>query len=274
LRDVLHPHQGCKCRCYSRAMLGDLQRTIRRTAHLLTAVPRPAASAGDPRSSLGAEGFRVLELRGQIGAGWHEFSVELRRPTAAPMRLVVGTDAHLLPPAVHGHSVAIVHLPPGAELGLEIADDASVDVAAIKAREVSRTEAALRRAAPTIVRRLREPWTIPAASLKVLRAAWAGQLLDRLLQRGGDDAPQAFYPEWHTRFGALKEADRRAIRSAVARLPQRVRISLLLPVYDAPEECLSRAIISVREQLYPDWELCIADDCSPSPHVRRVLEQA
>src|SRR4051812_3551677 len=255
-------------------MLEDLQRTIRRTARVLTAVSPIPSQRADPALARPAERLRLFELRGELGAGWHELAVELRGPAGEPVRLLVGTTPYLLPAATKGRAVLIVDVPPGAKLHLEIADDSSMDVGAVVAREVSRTEAALRRAAPTVLRRLREPWTIPAASLKILRAAWAGEVLARLLQRGSGDAQQAFYPEWHARFGALREADRKAIRSAAATLPRRVRFSVLLPVHDPPEEFLARAIGSVREQLYPDWELCIADDASTSPRVRRLLEEA
>ncbi|MBV8739531.1 MAG: glycosyltransferase, partial [Alphaproteobacteria bacterium] len=37
---------------------------------------------------------------------------------------------------------------------------------------------------------------------------------------------------------------------------------------------LRQAIASVRSQLYPYWELCVADDASPSPHVAEVLAEA
>ena len=50
-------------------------------------------------------------------------------------------------------------------------------------------------------------------------------------------------------------------------------ISILTPVYNTPEKWLRRAIESVLEQHYPHWELCIADDCSTAPHVRRILEE-
>ena len=33
------------------------------------------------------------------------------------------------------------------------------------------------------------------------------------------------------------------------------------------------AIESVQKQLYPNWELCIADDASSDPHVRPILER-
>ncbi len=45
-----------------------------------------------------------------------------------------------------------------------------------------------------------------------------------------------------------------------------------MPVYNAPERWLRRALDSVREQTYAHWELCIADDASTAAHVRRIME--
>lgn len=33
-------------------------------------------------------------------------------------------------------------------------------------------------------------------------------------------------------------------------------------------------VASVRAQIYPDWELCLADDCSPDPQARVLLDEA
>ncbi|MEX2045483.1 MAG: glycosyltransferase, partial [Opitutus sp.] len=46
-----------------------------------------------------------------------------------------------------------------------------------------------------------------------------------------------------------------------------------MPVYDTPEKWLVAAIESVRRQLYDNWELCIADDASKQPHVRKILSR-
>lgn len=56
-------------------------------------------------------------------------------------------------------------------------------------------------------------------------------------------------------------------------LTRRPTISVLLPVYDIEARYLAQAIDSVRAQVYPDWELCIADDASSEPHVRPLLER-
>lgn len=50
-------------------------------------------------------------------------------------------------------------------------------------------------------------------------------------------------------------------------------ISVVLPVYDIPAYFLSQAIESVRAQVYPHWELCIADDASTQSHVRPLIQQ-
>ncbi len=49
-------------------------------------------------------------------------------------------------------------------------------------------------------------------------------------------------------------------------------ISVLLPTYNTPAHFLSACLDSVINQIYPYWELCIADDASIEPQVREVLE--
>ncbi|MBD2251221.1 glycosyltransferase [Nostoc parmelioides] len=55
--------------------------------------------------------------------------------------------------------------------------------------------------------------------------------------------------------------------------PHGVKISLIVPVYNTPRHLLIEMIDSVQNQIYPNWELCIADDASSKPHVREILQQ-
>lgn len=61
-------------------------------------------------------------------------------------------------------------------------------------------------------------------------------------------------------------------RDHAGRLPHQPLISVVMPTYNTPSQWLAKAIDSVVAQVYENWELCIADDCSPEPHVRAMLE--
>jgi GT2 family glycosyltransferase len=50
--------------------------------------------------------------------------------------------------------------------------------------------------------------------------------------------------------------------------------SILTPVYETPGDILWAMLESVRKQTFPDWELCIVDDCSAQSHVREMLDEA
>jgi len=50
-------------------------------------------------------------------------------------------------------------------------------------------------------------------------------------------------------------------------------ISIVMPTYNSPAEYLRKAIDSVRDQVYTNWELCIADDKSTQPQVKAILDE-
>jgi GT2 family glycosyltransferase len=52
------------------------------------------------------------------------------------------------------------------------------------------------------------------------------------------------------------------------------RFSIVTPVYETPAKVLWEMLESVRTQSFGDWELCLVDDCSPSPHIQRMLSEA
>ncbi|HKC61618.1 MAG TPA: glycosyltransferase family 2 protein [Myxococcales bacterium] len=109
---------------------------------------------------------------------------------------------------------------------------------------------------------------------QTLRSGGLSALRQRLLERVAHASSRARYAEWRRRYDTLSAADRDAIADRIGQLHQKPLISVLMPVHDTPEEWLRAAIESVRGQLYPHWELCIADDASRAPHVRVVLDEA
>ena len=51
------------------------------------------------------------------------------------------------------------------------------------------------------------------------------------------------------------------------------KISIAVPVYNAPINYLEECIDSVLDQSYENWELCIADDKSTDPEIKKTLEK-
>src|SRR5947209_16822416 len=82
------------------------------------------------------------------------------------------------------------------------------------------------------------------------------------------------YDEWVRRYDTLSQSDRGKIRAHVARLERTPLISVIMPVYETPEWALRDAIDSVRRQLYPHWQLCMADDASSAPYISGLLRDA
>jgi GT2 family glycosyltransferase len=82
------------------------------------------------------------------------------------------------------------------------------------------------------------------------------------------------YDIWVKNFDTLSQADRDKIRTHISGFERKPLISVIMPVYETPEWALREAIDSIRRQLYPYWELCIADDASAAPHIAGFLQEA
>jgi glycosyltransferase involved in cell wall biosynthesis len=103
----------------------------------------------------------------------------------------------------------------------------------------------------------------------------------RLVQASGEIKPavgsDAFdrndYAEWVRRYDTIDEAKRARLRALCGGLASQPKISVVMPTYNPRPEWLIEAIESVRGQFYPNWELCIADDASPDPAIRPILER-
>jgi GT2 family glycosyltransferase len=80
------------------------------------------------------------------------------------------------------------------------------------------------------------------------------------------------YASWVRLYDQVSTGTLTAIRKTWQRQFQAPLISVLLPTYNSDPRWLCEAIESVRRQSYPYWELCIADDASPAPHMRALLD--
>lgn len=86
-------------------------------------------------------------------------------------------------------------------------------------------------------------------------------------------AKEAAYPDWVREYATPSTADLAGMAEESARFPRKPVISLVTPVYNTPEPFLRAMLDSMIRQAYPHWELCLADDASTAPHVRKVIEE-
>lgn len=82
-----------------------------------------------------------------------------------------------------------------------------------------------------------------------------------------------YYQEWIRRFDTLSEEDLGNIKKQIQAMPTKPILSVVMPVYNPPVDLLGEAIQSVLDQVYPFWELCIADDASTNPEVIMTLKK-
>jgi O-antigen biosynthesis protein len=81
------------------------------------------------------------------------------------------------------------------------------------------------------------------------------------------------YAEWIRRYDTVDDTIRIRIRAKVSEMPKSPLISVVMPTYNSNPVWLREAIESVRNQLYPHWELCIADDASTDGTTKQILAE-
>jgi len=84
--------------------------------------------------------------------------------------------------------------------------------------------------------------------------------------------PYNVYELW-VRDNRLTDERRKRILEDIKSFTYRPTFSLIVPVFNTDQRWLRHCLDSVTNQLYQDWELCIADDASTDPTVRVVLEE-
>lgn len=107
--------------------------------------------------------------------------------------------------------------------------------------------------------------------VQLVEAAQAGGMPGMPLGAGQLDRND--YAEWLRRYELLDDEGRAALRTRQELFAVQPLISVVMPTYNPEPAWLIEAIESVRQQLYPHWELCIADDCSSNAAIRPILER-
>ena len=80
------------------------------------------------------------------------------------------------------------------------------------------------------------------------------------------------YQDW-IKYNALNKSDITSAKNQIKSWKLKPKFSVILPVYNVDAQWLIKVIESVQEQIYPYWELCIADDASSKPHVCEILKK-
>jgi len=81
------------------------------------------------------------------------------------------------------------------------------------------------------------------------------------------------YERWIRLYDLLSPNDIDQMKEQISLWNSRPLISIIMPTHNSNLNFLSAAIDSVINQIYPNWELCIADDASTDPQVFALLER-
>lgn len=230
----------------------------------------------------------LVPKRARNPYGWTRIRIDMARPTEVSVGFHLYMDfglgfseAHsqaLLPPRGYGQQQEyIVYVPPGVRrLRLDPLSTEPLALRSLTIREITKQEA--------VVAAGLQSWGSGRANVDRLRrggsrlmAAFAAGGITAVmheLQHHAQRGNHHHYESWTLQFDTLSQVDREAISRNIERMRNPPRFSVLMPVYNVEERYLLSAIASVRGQLYPHWEFCIADDCSSRPHVARVLREA
>lgn len=80
------------------------------------------------------------------------------------------------------------------------------------------------------------------------------------------------YKQWLTE-NQLGSDEISHMRSEQEKFERSPTFSIITPVHNVDETWLRKCLDSVVNQIYGNWQFCIADDASTAEHVRRVLEE-
>jgi len=79
------------------------------------------------------------------------------------------------------------------------------------------------------------------------------------------------YDQWISE-NDMTEAQIKEAKAEIEAMEYKPTFSILVPIYNTDPEYLIPMIRSVQAQIYPHWQLCLVDDCSPKGYLKRILE--
>ena len=80
------------------------------------------------------------------------------------------------------------------------------------------------------------------------------------------------YKKWVAKYDTLNDKSRKKLNDSLIFFSKTPLISIVMPTYNTAADYLIDTIESVRKQIYPKWELCIADDGSTCEDTKLILE--
>lgn len=85
--------------------------------------------------------------------------------------------------------------------------------------------------------------------------------------------PDINYQHWIKQQAKREQQEQELLLQQLPHWPLKPVISVLLPVYNTSPALLAECISSVKQQLYPHWQLCVTDDASTCPDTRQALQR-
>ncbi len=85
--------------------------------------------------------------------------------------------------------------------------------------------------------------------------------------------PEDWRQERFRRYRETLALQRPTLLASIEDMQKPPLVSVLVPTFNSPETMLREMLDSVCSQLYPHWELCIADDNSTESHVKSILKE-
>ncbi|PBQ06004.1 glycosyl transferase family 2 [Pseudomonas congelans] len=110
-------------------------------------------------------------------------------------------------------------------------------------------------------------WQVRGVAGVIAQARWAKGNAAQAFHSNRND-----YALWVQKYDTLDDTKISRINDDITDWGDGPIISIIMPVYNPPLDLLCEAVESVRAQLYPRWELCLADDASTDQGVIDYLQ--